>query len=168
MRLINSATHEEISDSELRARFSTATAGFSNPMTEAEVNTLGYTILHETDSGATEFQHAARVANALVDGQWTMAWTLTSKTLQELGAMFEGAVQDHLDAAAKASGYDNIVSACSYAGAANPYQAQGIAYVAWRGAVWAQCYTDLTAISGGTKTMPASVSAYIATLPVAP
>jgi hypothetical protein len=52
----------------------------------------------------------------------------------------EVAVQKHLDATASAQGYDNIISACSYAGFDNPFQAEGQQFISWRGAVWATCY----------------------------
>jgi hypothetical protein len=54
---------------------------------------------------------------------------------------YQAAIQAMLDAAAKAKGYDDILSACSYAGAPNYFQGEGKAYVAWRGNVWAYCYT---------------------------
>ena len=42
------------------------------------------------------------------------------------------AVQNMLDSAAKAKGYDSILSACSYAAYPNPFQAEGQEFVAWR------------------------------------
>lgn len=51
--------------------------------------------------------------------------------------------QAMLDQHAQAHGYDNVLSARSYAGFANAFQAEGQAYVAWSGAVWANCYAKL-------------------------
>lgn len=63
-------------------------------------------------------------------------------------------VQKHLDDAAKAKGYDGIVSACSYAGSVNPFQADGIAYLNWRAAVWKYCYQVLADVQAQTRAAP--------------
>ena len=78
---------------------------------------------------------------------------------------FTDAVQAHLDNAAAALGYDNIVSACSYAGAANPYQAEGQSFIVWRGNVWTYCYGELAKVQAQTRSVP-TVAALIAELPV--
>lgn len=77
---------------------------------------------------------------------------------------YEKAVQAHLDAGAQAAGYDNVLSACSYAGYANPFQAEGQSFVAWRGAVWAYCYAQLALVKAGNRAEP-TVDALIAELP---
>ena len=64
------------------------------------------------------------------------------------------AVQNMLDSAAKAKGYDSILSACSYAAYPNPFQAEGQEFVAWRGAVWAKCYEILGEVEAGTRLAP--------------
>lgn len=74
------------------------------------------------------------------------------------------AIQGVLDATAAAKGYDNIVSACSYAGAINPFQLEGQAYIAWRGAVWAYCYTLLASVRAG-EAQPPTIDELIAALP---
>lgn len=78
--------------------------------------------------------------------------------------VYEQAVQAHLDAAAQALGYDNILSACSYAGYTNPFQTEGQSFVSWRGAVWDYCYAQLAAVQAGTRTQP-TVDELIAELP---
>ena len=67
---------------------------------------------------------------------------------------YTGAVQNMLDNAAKAKRYDSILSACSYAAFANPFQAEGQSFVAWRGAVWAKCYEILGEVEAGTRAAP--------------
>lgn len=64
------------------------------------------------------------------------------------------AVQKQLDTVAQEHGYDNIVSACSYAGAVNPFQAEGIAFITWRGDVWAACYSILADVENQVRTTP--------------
>jgi hypothetical protein len=78
---------------------------------------------------------------------------------------YEKAVQAHLDAGAQAAGYDNVLSACSYAGYANPFQVEGQSFTAWRGTVWEYCYTQLALVQAGTRTEP-TVDELIAELPV--
>lgn len=79
--------------------------------------------------------------------------------------VYEQAVQAHLDAGAQAKGYDNILSACSYAGYTNPFQTEGQSFVVWRGAVWAYCYEQLALVKAGTRTAP-TVEELIAELPM--
>ena len=64
------------------------------------------------------------------------------------------AVQNMMDSAAKAKGYDSILSACTYAAHPNPFQAEGQEFVAWRGAVWAKCYEILGEVEAGTRAAP--------------
>lgn len=77
----------------------------------------------------------------------------------------EEAVQNNLEAAARGRGYDNIVSACSYAAAANSFQAEGIAYLNWRAAVWQHCYQVLADVQAGARAAPTAAE-LIAELPV--
>lgn len=85
-------------------------------------------------------------------------------TIQQTKAALQAAVQQFMDADAKAHGYDNLLSACSYAAGPNPYQVEGEAYLTWRGAVWAYCYTVLAAVEAGTQVAP-TAEALIAALP---
>lgn len=64
-------------------------------------------------------------------------------TMEDKQEIIEIEIQKYLDAKAVEYGYDNILSACSYAGAPNPFQAEGQAFVAWRGNVWAKAYEIL-------------------------
>lgn len=58
----------------------------------------------------------------------------------EIKADFERIADSVLQAKAQEKGYDNIISACSYAADANPFQAESKQFIRWRGAVWAKCY----------------------------
>jgi hypothetical protein len=78
----------------------------------------------------------------------------TESILDTMQARYLQLVQNHLDAGAQAQGYDNIVSACSYAGAPNPFQDEGISFIAWRGAVWAYCYDVLAQVRTGSRPLP--------------
>jgi hypothetical protein len=64
------------------------------------------------------------------------------------------AVQRHLDTKARERNYDNIVSACSYAAAANPFQDEGLAFLGWRSMVWAYCYQVLADVEAQLRPVP--------------
>lgn len=87
-----------------------------------------------------------------------------AETLDQVKARLQSAVQNHLDGMAIAHGYDSIVSACSYAGAPNPFQADGQAFLAWRGAVWQHCYQVLADVQAGNQSAPTEAE-LIASLP---
>lgn len=76
------------------------------------------------------------------------------------------AVQSLLDTTAQSKGYDNIISACSYAAQAvgQPFQAEGAAFLAWRSAVWSTAYSMLAQVSAGTLSMP-TVAQSLALIP---
>lgn len=74
--------------------------------------------------------------------------------LEVMKSKFLAAVQGHLDTGAQAVGYDNIVSACSYAGAPNPFQVESQSFISWRGNVWAYCYQELAKVEAGTRPLP--------------
>jgi hypothetical protein len=75
------------------------------------------------------------------------------------------AVQRHLDSTAQSRGYDDIKSAVGYVGDPNPtFDAEGVAFRAWRSAVWAKCFELLAAQQAGTFN-PIEADEVIAQLP---
>lgn len=66
------------------------------------------------------------------------------------------AVQAHLDAAARAHGYDDIYTACTYADepAVVAFQADGRALRAWRSLVWAHCHQVLADVQAAARAAP--------------
>lgn len=81
-----------------------------------------------------------------------------------LKTMFTNTIQQMLDAKAQEKGYDNIVSACSYAGYDNPFRAEGEAYGVWRASCWQVGYALLAEVQTGTKPMP-TVEEVLALMP---
>jgi len=78
---------------------------------------------------------------------------------------YTNAVQNHLDSTARDKGYDSIMSLCTYATSTNSkFAAEGQAGVAWRDAVWTDCYTILANVESGVRTAP-TVEELIAELP---
>lgn len=64
------------------------------------------------------------------------------------------AVQGYMDEEAQLKGYDGILSAASYAGYTNAFQAEGISFANWRSACWTYCYQVLADVKAGTRTAP--------------
>lgn len=88
-------------------------------------------------------------------------------TADEIKTALSVAVQDHMDAAAKAAGYDDIKSAVTYAEepAVAKFQAEGLAFRAWRSLVWAACYAVMADVETGARPVPTALE-LIAELPV--
>lgn len=70
-------------------------------------------------------------------------------------ADYEAAIRDHLDDAARARGYDGILSAITYRDDPNPsYAAEGAAFFVWRSAVWTYAYGQMAAVQAGERVQP--------------
>ena len=91
-------------------------------------------------------------------------WSAPSPTLSNIQLMLEKSVQQHLDAQAQLVGYDNILSACSYAATANAFQTESKSFLNWRAACWVYCYNLLAQVQAGTAQTPTQ-AALIAGLP---
>ncbi len=78
----------------------------------------------------------------------------------------ESIVQEHLDATARAAGYDNIYTAVTYADepADAEFQAEGRSFRAWRSLVWRRCVEILTEVQQGLRPIPTEAE-LIALLP---
>ena len=79
------------------------------------------------------------------------------------------AVQSVLDSAARAKGYDGIVSAVSYApfDTVPQFQNEGLLLGEWRSECWNTCYGLLAQVQAGTANEP-TVSELIEMLPASP
>ena len=99
----------------------------------------------------------------IADGNTPEPEYTEQELIEQTKQMALTAVQNMLDNAAKAKGYDSILSACTYAAYPNPFQAEGQEFVAWRGAVWAKCYEILGEVEAGTRPVP-TVSELLAEL----
>ena len=65
--------------------------------------------------------------------------TVTTDT-SKLAELIESRIQTMLDTKAKELGYDNMVSACSYAGYPNKFQEEAVKLGTWRSNVWDKAY----------------------------
>lgn len=88
------------------------------------------------------------------------------KLMPILSARATDAVQRHMDASAKAAGYDDIKSAVTYADepAVLRFQAEGQAFRAWRSLCWAKCYEVQADVEAGNRQIPTEAQ-LIAELP---
>jgi hypothetical protein len=100
-----------------------------------------------------------------------LAWVNAGNTVDpdmpssRLHGDYEAVVLALLDTTARQRNYDDILSACSYvASTSATFRAEADACVAWRDAVWAQCYADLAAAQTGQKAQ-ATVADFVASLP---
>ena len=106
-------------------------------------------------TGATGVPKRPSCYHDWVKGAWVerTAERIAADKAATLAALTK-TVQAALDDEARSRGYDNVVSACSYAAAPNPFQSEGQAFVSWRGNVWAACYAMLAQVEAGTRPVP--------------
>lgn len=97
---------------------------------------------------------------------WGAAPPIEPPSPSEIKAALAAAVQAHVQATARARGYDGAESCASYALSGNPvWAAEAGAFMAWRDAVWASALATLAAVEAGAEAVP-TVDALIAGLPV--
>ena len=90
------------------------------------------------------------------------------KTDAEL-ALYNGSIQGVLDAYAVSKQYDDMNTMVSYVASTNAqFKSDATAAIAWRDAVWTSAYATLAAVEAGTTPAPASVAAFLTTLPAHP
>jgi hypothetical protein len=74
-------------------------------------------------------------------------------------------VRKILSDTALANGFDNIDTACGYAGYTNRYQKLSMQFIAWRGAMWAYFEDYEDEVVAGTKPIPDNISDVIKQAP---
>ncbi len=127
---------------------------------QAKLEALGLRVMqYNAELHVTGDAGAVTQAQALVE-----TYAFADGVMKDVSKIFQKAVQKHLDETARAAGYDDIVSACSYAAFVNTYQAEGQAFLTWRGAVWDYCFAELAKLKAGTRTRP-KIDAFITELP---
>lgn len=76
-------------------------------------------------------------------------------TPEEVQKSLTDAVQAHMNAEAQKLRYDDIFTAISYEGDANPkFAAEASAFKAWRSSVWTLCYQILDDVIEGKRPVP--------------
>ena len=95
----------------------------------------------------------------IIDGKWVYT-APPAPTIEEQQAMLQrqltAAVQSFMDQKAHEKGYDNLLTAVTYAEEpSNPkFQKEGMAFRTWRSEVWAYCYDQVAAVKAGKRTAP--------------
>lgn len=135
-------------------------------LTEEELKELGYLKVSYKDypTNTDEFKKVVQISE-VKDDVYVISYEIVSKSLEELTALFKEKTQELLDAKAREKGYDDILSACSYAGYDNDFRAEGEAFGIWRAKVWKYGYALLNAIAEGKHKMPASFDEILAEMP---
>jgi hypothetical protein len=88
-------------------------------------------------------------------------------SMEQLLKLNISAIQLEMDIQAKLKGYDNILSASTYAvqSQGTHFQAEGAAFVEWRTKVWAEAYAVLADVEAGLKPLP-TASESVAAMPI--
>ena len=114
-----------------------------------------------------------RINGKRLDAQWANvqpyldlfnAEQARAPTADELIKKYEGALDAHLDAAAKAHRYDNRFTFALRAGYPGPYHDEAVAFAAWMDACNSQSYALMASVLAGTAQQP-TIDAFIAGLP---
>lgn len=80
-------------------------------------------------------------------------------------SVYEEAIQAHVDAKPRERAFRDGVTLASYAASTNPgWQAEALAFIAWRDAVWGYAYAELTKVLAGERERP-TVAGFLAELP---
>ena len=120
------------------------------------------TIYNQTDGS----DKLVTAIGSLPDGYALTPPPPTPPTTQELIALLEIAVQQHLDSTAQSKGYDSAHACISYINSSNAtWQSEAHAMNVWRDAVWGFCQTLET--SGTAESLPTKEQ-LIGALPIAP
>jgi hypothetical protein len=121
----------------------------------------GITEIEDPERGDDETQYTQEID---VD-PWVIITNKSPEQIKEITiSKLTNAVQSKLDIDAQEKGYDSILSACSYAGFTNLFQAEGISFLEWRSACWSKCYQVLAEVEANTRTTP-TVEELLAELP---
>lgn len=97
-------------------------------------------------------------------GEWVAPVAVS--TPAEIKRALAAAIQTHVQATARARGYDSAEACASYVASTNAtWSAEATAFVAWRDGVWTSALSTLAAVEAGTEPAP-TAEALIADLPV--
>jgi hypothetical protein len=94
-----------------------------------------------------------------------VAIDLDAAMLARLRVIATAAIDGHVEATARARGYNSAASCASYVMSTNAgWAAEAEAFVAWRDGVWSAAFALFAAVEAGTEAVP-TVDALIAGLP---
>lgn len=99
------------------------------------------------------------------EDNYKVSYAVVDMSNTEILLLVKKRIQDLLDEKAIAKGYDNILSACSYAGFDNPFRKEGEKFGQWRSEVWSKGYAILKDITEGHRKLPKSFKEILDELP---
>lgn len=139
---------------------------YTSTLSKEELKDFGYlqVIEKEYPLNDNEFKKVVQ-SSEVKDDTYVISYEITDKNLEELTALFKEKTQELLDAKAREKGYDDTLSACSYAGYDNDFRAEGEAFGIWRARVWKYGYGLLSAIAEGKHKMPKSFDEILSEMP---
>lgn len=114
-------------------------------------------IINITNPGATPIEGdwiEIHYDNGSIEGKHFHETVAIPESADAIKKRLTDAVQAHMDNESRRCGYDNIVNACGYAAAVNPFQAESMSFVSWRGNVWSTCYQIMAEVEGGQRPIP--------------
>lgn len=155
----------EFTDQDIRKKY--PDVSFPEVIASHNVAELGYAVVEEAEPpNLAEGETLQPGALGKKGSRVIRDWVVVAPTNEKLSSIFEQAVQEKLDAAARARGYDSLFTAISYADepAVPRFQADGQAFRRWRSLVWGFAHTELNAVLAGEKPQP-DLDAFLAGLP---
>lgn len=171
-KVVNGAvTQYPLFPSSLREEF--PQTSFPSDLTSADLSDFGVFRVTETPKPSADYTQVVQESQpVLVGGNWTQVWIVRDATeeeeeaaFNEIASEYEDAVQRHLDATARTRGYDNILSACSYAAGTHPkFSVEGRDCIAWRSAVWEHSFQIMADVRAKLRPIP-TIEQVIAELP---
>lgn len=136
-------------------------------LTDEELKESGYLrVVQEEYPVVTDKFKKIRDKSEVRGDTYVISYEVVGKDLEELTELFKQKTQKLLDAKAKAKGYDDILSACSYAGFDNPFREEGEKFGRWRSEVWSKGYAILKDIAEGRRKLPESFKEILDELPI--
>ena len=85
--------------------------------------------------------------------------------VEDLQAKYTRLVQDYMDKAVQARGYDDVFTCISYVDSTDEiFRREAQAVLAWRDKVWRMCYEVLAEVNAGKRAVP-SEAELLAVLP---
>lgn len=128
-------------------------------MLRLDLDPLSSGIFYEGDALQVPGEHIAAVEAVLAVPGWG------EPPVEARLAIYQRAIEAHVEATARARGYKSDVSCASHTASTNPlWKAEAEAFVAWRDAVWTAVFATFAAVQAGEVLAP-TVEALVEGLP---
>jgi len=119
----------------------------------------------KTNTGVIYGVNTVEDKDFLIRKGFDIAKLETDTLIKEKKIAFNNAIQTHLDSKAKEFRYDNMMSARSYAGYDNPFQAEAQKLAVWASNCWVKAGAIEADVEAGKRDMP-TIDEVLSELPV--